>query len=408
MNISFKLMELRPLLGNIPPYAQIYQQLSPLAERAGLLTPPREEGAGYLQWSLPGDDWTSLADAEPGQKAEVGAVYNERYAALAETLKTVAVRDALLSVPSEREILFRPNGSSWDIAMVAWGYKYPNVPPMGKITGVIAPRKDRQQVNIGFVWDEQMLPNFDFLLDNLKRHTGDDGFFRFDAPVEVGSTYDIVYNGDALWQLSVEKGREDYVHDLTQHIQIVVSVTVDGQPVSGESCFVGFNGKQQTVTTDENGKASVCLSLLGDSQGQPLTEQPPCQVTCRDAVQTQTPSLGNDTLTFEFDFTTKKPYVAPEVEEKKEEQTETPLVEMVHLRLLDYGGYPMPDLEFTLHTKKKGDVVVKTDGDGHYAVPKDWLEPNEKVKLRLSISDAYQKEHDLHDTKKRKKKEKKS
>ena len=96
------------------------------------------------------------------------------------------------------------------------------------------------------------------------------------------------------------------------------------------------------------------------------------------------------------------------MEEKKEEQTETPLVEMVHLRLLDYGGYPMPDLEFTLHTKKKGDVVVKTDGDGHYAVPKDWLEPNEKVKLRLSISDAYQKEHDLHDTKKRKKKEKKS
>jgi hypothetical protein len=51
-------------------------------------------------------------------------------------------------------------------------------------------------------------------------------------------------------------------------------------------------------------------------------------------------------------------------------------------------------------------VTLKTDADGHYAVPKDWLVPGEKVKIRLAISSDYQNNHDLHDPKKSKKKEK--
>lgn len=415
MFIQFKLLELRPLLGNTIPYAQIYQQLYPVAQRAGLLMPNREEGAGYLQWSLPGEDWTSLSDADEELKATVAGVYNERRTKLADTFKNMKMRDALLAVPSEKQILFRRNGNDWDIAMVAWGYCYPNHPPVGDLKGYAPPQKIRQQVNIGFMWDGELLPHFDFLLDNLQRQTGDDGYFRTDAPLVVGSSYEIVYAGQTLWLLTVEKGKEDYVRDLTCRTDVVVFVTEDGQPVAGEECILGYNGKEMSAFIDEEGRATVSFALLCDAKGQPLAEQPPCQVKCRDAVQTKAPSVHDDTLEFVFNFisVTKKPYVAPAVEEKEKEADggevlPPPLEELVHLRLLDYGGYPMPDLEFTVHTKKKGDVALKTDADGHYAIPKDWLEPGEKVKVRMSISDDYQKNHDLHDPKKSKKKKNKS
>lgn len=406
MTIQFKLMELRPQLGNTMPYAQIYQQLLPYAQRAGLLMPNREEGYGYLQWSLPGDDWTSLNGTGEDIKATVVAVYNERHSALAEALKNVPMRDALLSVPSEREILFRRNGDGWDIALVAWGYKYPNQRPTGPLVGYESPKVPRQQVNIGFMWDGQLLPNVEFLLNNQKRQTGDDGLFHVDKPLEVGSSYEITYCGNMLWMLSVVMGQEDYVRDLTKYVDVVVFVTADEQPVAGETCTVGFSGKEHTIVTDDEGRATVRLPLVADSQGQILDEQPPCKVTCRDAEQMQAPDIHHDTLGFDFDFTVKKPYVAPDVEEKEKEKPEQQTAETVHLRLLDYGGCPMSDLDFVLHTKKKGDVTLKTDADGHYAVPKDWLVPGEKVKIRLAISSDYQNNHDLHDPKKSKKKEK--
>lgn len=61
-----------------------------------------------------------------------------------------------------------------------------------------------------------------------------------------------------------------------------------------------------------------------------------------------------------------------------EEKIQEP--EYVFIRLLDYGKFPLPDLDFVLITKKKGEVSLKTDKEGYCKVPKEWFTHKEKYR----------------------------
>jgi len=70
--------------------------------------------------------------------------------------------------------------------------------------------------------------------------------------------------------------------------------------------------------------------------------------------------------------------------------------EMIVIKFLDYGGYPLTNVDFVLTTKKRGDVQLRTDSNGQCLVPCDWFANREKMRIKYTISPEYQQTHNLH------------
>ncbi|MCR4560854.1 MAG: hypothetical protein K5685_12320 [Bacteroidales bacterium] len=159
----------------------------------------------------------------------------------------------------------------------------------------------------------------------------------------------------------------------------------DGNPISGAKCLVTFNGESKNTISGEDGKAVASFSIKLDDS----ITMPKLTVKYGDKNDMQTPSPSEDEEILYFKF---------------EEKTPEPEPEFVSFHVLDYGGYPMPDLDIVLTTKVKGEIPLKTDSDGLCQVPKEWFEDNEKINIKFTVSDEYQKTHDIHSGKKRKSK----
>ena len=309
MNVKLLINQVLPLIDRRISTAQVYKQLLPLAEQARLFFAEPQTGVDYLQWSLPGIDWTSFPEGDESQKAAVAQVYKDRRATMQAALEGSPLKDIVLTVPSEEFIYFRPVGTDWEIALTAWAFRYPDRPATGELDTHIH-RSAMQQVDIGFEWDSQRLPDYHFLLQGQPRLTSTDGLFHVDGPLPVGKSYKIELLDGRVFTLTVEQGKQEYIFNL-------------GAP------------------------------------------EP-------------------------------KPEPVPEPEPQPEPQPE-----YVRIRLLDYGGVPMPNLPFTLKLKKKGRVSFTTDEDGSCLIPKEWFTDKEKVRYDIEISSEYQKSHDLHDPKKK-------
>lgn len=96
-----------------------------------------------------------------------------------------------------------------------------------------------------------------------------------------------------------------------------------------------------------------------------------------------------------------EPVIVPEPEPTPEPELEPePEPKYVTLRLLDYGGFPMPNIPFKLKTKKMGVRDLITDENGICLVPEEWFTPKEKMRVNIVISPEYQELHELHQKKK--------
>ena len=333
MNVKLLINQVLPLIDRRISTAQVYKQLLPLAEQARLFFAEPQTGVDYLQWSLPGIDWTSFPEGDESQKAAVAQVYKDRRATMQAALEGSPLKDIVLTVPSEEFIYFRPVGTDWEIALTAWAFRYPDRPATGELDTHIH-RSAMQLVDIGFEWDRQRLPDYHFLLQGQPRLTSTDGLFHVDGPLPVGKSYKIELLDGRSFTLTVEQGKQEYIFNL-------------GAP----------EPKPEPVPEPE-------------PQPEPAPEPEP------------------------------EPQPEPAPEPEPEPQPE-PQPEYVRIRLLDYGGVPMPNLPFTLKLKKKGQVSLTTDDDGCCLVPKDWFTDKEKVRYDINISSEYQKSHDLHDPKKK-------
>jgi hypothetical protein len=333
MNVKLLINQVLPLIDRRISTAQVYKQLLPLAEQARLFFAEPQTGVDYLQWSLPGIDWTSFPEGDESQKAAVAQVYKDRRATMQAALEGSPLKDIVLTVPSEEFIYFRPVGTDWEIALTAWAFRYPDRPATGELDTHIH-RSAMQQVDIGFEWDSQRLPDYHFLLQGQPRLTSTDGLFHVDGPLPVGKSYKIELLDGRVFTLTVEQGKQEYIFNL-------------GAP----------EPKPEPVPEPE-------------PQPEPAPEPEP------------------------------EPQPEPAPEPEPEPQPE-PQPEYVRIRLLDYGGVPMPNLPFTLKLKKKGRVSFTTDEDGSCLIPKEWFTDKEKVRYDIDISSEYQKSHDLHDPKKK-------
>lgn len=306
MNIKLQLGEVRLLIDKRFPIEQISNQLQSIAPKANLIFAEHQVGAGYLQWALPGSDWTAFPNGSDSQKDIVAQVYKERKAQMQSFLQGSFLKDIVFSVPSEDFIFFRQNGDGWDIALTAWGYKYPNKPASGELDTWIS-KHDLQEVNIAFVWAGQTLPELSFKLSGYTRTTSLDGFMHVDGPLPVGKSYPIETLTGQSFTLLVEKGRSDYIFDLTQYCQAEIIVCQDNTALSDYACEVDFGGSHTTLTTDASGRTLVQLPLKNDSLGQIAIPQPPCIVTCGAENQQQVPSRNGDVLSFVFNFKKEVP-----------------------------------------------------------------------------------------------------
>lgn len=409
MNIKLQISEVVRLINNRIPMELIYKQLTPLAEQAKIGFPAPQTGAGYLQWTLQGNGWIAFSKANAEQKATVSQLYHERSKTILATLKDSPLKDIIFTVPSEDFIYFRENGYDYEISLIAWGYKYPNHLPCTELSTWIN-KSILQKVYIGFKWDGKLLTNYNFSLANLKRKTSDDGLFYVDGALPVGKEYQIKANSNIPLTLKVEQGKEDYIFDLTQYVYIDITVLKDNIAMANCICEIKFNGIQHQLETNETGCASLKLPLVCNVMGELLQPQPTCQAKCQNETQEQIPFSNVERMKFNFSFHSKANHpLKPESPEPSIPLIPpTPSVvkqnlKFVEIKLLDYSGSPMADLNFTLVTKRKGSVKLKTDANGICNIPQEWFTKKEKFQVKVEISPEYQEMHDLHDTKNTKK-----
>ncbi|MGN0282451.1 MAG: hypothetical protein ACI4B3_09150 [Prevotella sp.] len=311
MNIKLQLGEVRLLIDKRFPIEQISNQLKPIAKQANLIFAEHQVGAGYLQWALPGANWTAFSCGSNQQKVVIAQVYKERKNQMQKTLEGSFLKDVIFSVPSEDFIYFRQDAERLDIALTAWGYKYPDKPATGELDTWIS-KQELQKVDIAFAWNGQTLPSFSFKLSGHTRITSQDGFLHVDGLLPVGSSYSIETLMGQGFTLVVEKGKTEYIFDLTQYCQVEIAVSQDGNPLPNHVCDVSFGSFHETLTTDMEGHSQVRLPLKNDSLGQIVNPQPSCMVVCGSDSQQQIPTKSDDVLYFRFDFKTQTP-VPPDI-----------------------------------------------------------------------------------------------
>ncbi len=414
MNVKLYLNEIVRLIDDRVSTKAIYNQLAPLAEQASLTLTMPQAGAGYLQWPLPGNDWKPFPQATEEEKPVIAMLYQQRREQITATNKQSLVLKSVLTIPAEDFIYFRKNGTDYDIALVAWGYRYPNQRPCTELNTWIK-KAPVQEVRTGFEWDGCLLENYPFYLDNFERKTSTDGIFYIGV-MPVGKEFTLRTFFGTSFVLKVEQGKADYIFDLTQYAFVDITVRKDNEALKNCPCEVSFNGNRYQLVTDGLGTASQRIPLVCTPIGELLRPQPICQVMCQSEQQEQPPCNDGDRLAFNFFFQTVKPEepkkpkqtnppkptdTKEEPEPPEEERAPEPM--FIELKLLDYGGYPLTDLDFTLVTKKKGEVPLKTDANGMCSVPQEWFTRKEKFKIKFSVSPKYQQTHDLHNVRNKKK-----
>lgn len=381
---------------------KIHKQLQSWGKTVGLLFPEPQVGSGYIQWDFEGDGWVSFSNADDQTKHTVATLVYDRKQIFAQK-SNPSLAENVFAQPSAEFVYFRQQNGNTEIALAAWGYKYVDS-SKGLELGTWVEKKNLQLVDIGFSWDAKPLRNFNFTLEGHKRITGEDALFHFDNPVPVGSTYMVETPAGSVFSLNVEDGRQEYVYELAKYFNVEITVTKDNQPLANTSCSIGFGNYGQTITTNEEGHCTLRIAMQPGQDGAPLTPQPECSVACGGERQQQVPSSAEQTLPFRFEFTTPPPPPEPEPEPEPQPEPEPEPEEpkFVRVQLLDYGGYPLPNMPFKLILKKKGTLELVTDNDGYYTLPAEYFTNNERMKIEFTVTTEYQQQHDIHENEKKK------
>lgn len=223
-------------------------------------------GAGFYQWTIPGEGWICLSEADELDVADVRKLLSEKKSALRTLLSNnpkINV-DNIFTTPGDEYIFFKANNNSLEIRLVAWDYKFPTMGP-GKsvvINGPKAPIKQR----VILVFTEAGLSAGKRVF-GYKTYTGrtkeaisdDDGRFYM-GELLVGKSYGISVKGlTAPITLIPEKDKEEYVIDMTLPYTLKVRVVKDGCPVDNHHIMINYMGNQMDLYT-VNGEASTELT----------------------------------------------------------------------------------------------------------------------------------------------------
>ena len=394
MVVQQNVNSLYQVVSKTKPVEAWYKRIAPCGKSENVIFPDIQTGVGKLVWKWDGDGWQKFADASDAEKPLIAREFHKRKCQIQSSLKDAFLKDDIFITPDDKDFVFyrKTNSDVYEFAIAGWGFKFLNK-PNGNEMDTWKNKNLRQDVNIAFTWDDKVLPEVDFGVNNLPRKTDKDGFFHVGV-CDVGDILKIVRPDQVSEELKVSLGQAEYIYNLTKYFDVDISITKDGEPVSDGVCDVYFNKKSHQLTTGTNGRAQLRLPLVCNSAAELSEPQPPVKVSYLAESLDKTPTMENQTLMFEFNLVSPKPEPKPEPKPQH-------VQEFITFVVLDYGGYPLPDLDFVLTTKIKGEINLKTNSEGNCTVPKEWFTPSEKLNINFNLSKEYLAAHDIHDGKKR-------
>ncbi len=446
MEVILKIDAVKSMLAGIS-YDEVASSLKII--NCGVVFCKRETTQGKLVWKLPADNWVRLTEAQEPLQTQVRQQYDECCQAVKAAFgNNVSTANAVLTLPSDDYIYFHQQGDgSIELAVTAWGYRFPVTVITNPDWGKGKPHTERQDVSVCFIYDGQRIPNKAFSINGQKRQTQTDGLYHVGV-FQVGQQYPIVLDDGASFTLTVEKGRDIYDFDITEWLDIEVEAIKDGKPYAGASCTISYHGHRTTAPTDANGRLTVkwplaltpeeCSATIDGRRDKKMGEgpktvlhiaftsltivveavkdgKPYANASCTIAYDGQQATVVTDdqghaqvvwqmsaepsdcmavidgqkqskqavspTTKLCFGFTTPPPPPPPP--------------KMIRIRLLGYRGVPLPELDFTVKTKR-GELHGVTDAEGYASFPASEFEEGEKPKIDFKVSKEYQKKHDIY------------
>ena len=228
---------------------------------------------GKYVWTLPGDGWVCLADADESTASLVQETLDAKKRAVIRALTDHSgLRvDALFVVPSEEYVFFRPaSDGSLQVMLVAWDYKFPARPEGGPVIITGSPHLKRQDVCVKFIEAEKPVPGYHFLLKlidgRLTEKTADPaGRFQM-AGLVIGKSYQL-YSADRSrdFTFTVQAGKSEVIIDLTGDIIVEVAVNRDDAPAQGVPVKISFVGMEYSPVTGEDGIARQAVPYRKDA-----------------------------------------------------------------------------------------------------------------------------------------------
>ncbi|MDE6345543.1 MAG: hypothetical protein K2L55_02615 [Muribaculaceae bacterium] len=309
MRVQIQYNELRPLIKE--GYEKVYDAMSRLLAPEEMIFAKWEAGfGGILQWTLPNDYvWRNFTQGDVYDKQAVIDEFMRLKEIGEKKLGTnERLKQAVYSIPSEASVYYAvtPDGK-YHVMLTAWGYSFPNKPPVNDITWFLPP--GAQDTTIRFIEEGQPMVNLAFDIHRngvvLHHQTDEKGEKYFGKLTPGSELYIEVPSMSRRLTLSVVAGQTVYTFDLTTAkpaVPPVIPVTPveeppqpptedepeemicgdrtikvqfigsDGKPIAGRTVTLTQGGLMLTETaTDDNG----CIFLYGNdfANGVPVRTQ---------------------------------------------------------------------------------------------------------------------------------------
>ena len=224
-------------------------------------------GAGFFQWSFPGEGWTRLSEADSIESAEVLGRMTEIKAEIAPALASVPKMnlDSIFTTPGKDYVFYKyDQDGKIRLMLAAWDYKF----PVKQLTGPVVVGGAMVPVmrNVVLAFTEAGVPASGrqvliktFSGRNKKVVTDNDGLFQM-GNLRVGKEYLIVVP-EARKEVTIipEKDREEYQIDLTQDYAVEIKAKLDGHSYPGLDVHLEVSGTTRSGVTDASGNVSFCI-----------------------------------------------------------------------------------------------------------------------------------------------------
>ena len=260
MNVKIKSAGVTCLVGD--DYDRVYAALKKqFGDNDDILFTERIPGHEYLQWELPGDGWTSLAEGDPLMAQEVRQELLRRKQAVTSRFgSNEDMAQRVLSVPDDSYVYYKADASGHLlIRLTAWGYRYPERVGSSPITGRVETKTETERVSIFITYDGKPLPEKQFLVNGFQRVTDVNGTFLV-GELPIGYQFDVNVDGNSNHYV-VQAGQGDIHIDTTVFTSVEVIATLDGHANAGASVVLSYMGREINLVTDTNGRATAKVPL---------------------------------------------------------------------------------------------------------------------------------------------------
>ena len=222
-------------------------------------------GAGFYQWTLPGEGWIRLSDTDELDAIDVRNCLREKKESVRSILSSTSKInvDNIFTTPGDDYVFFKTDGSELNVVLAAWDYKFPVKPQAGGVVLGGPKLAAKQKVVLSFTETGGAASNYRF---GYKTYTGrtkmaitdENGKFEL-GELLVGKSYSILPgNSTAPVVIVPEKGKQEYTIDITRAYTVNVSITKDGMLMDNCPVVLNYAGAIYNCNTS-GGKASVEL-----------------------------------------------------------------------------------------------------------------------------------------------------